>query len=120
LPGTSGLLERALVADSADLRRQHRSELTFGLAEQKAYHGYEAERIAAGRDPAAADFYEDFTRGHPPVASDPGNADTIVYERPFGLFDLALLVQAIVCSVVALWLASNLLSRRKELTAPAA
>jgi hypothetical protein len=111
------LLERALVADSAELRQRHRSELAFGLAEQQAYHGYEAERIAAGRDPGAADFYEDFIRSHPPVASDPGNADTIVHDRPFGLFDLALLVQAIICSVVALWLAGRLLSRRQELKA---
>ncbi len=112
-----GYLEARLSWDPSVLRQHHRTELEFGHAQQQAFQAYEAEHIAKGEDPAAPDFYAAFFHGRPAIASDPGNADTIVYDRPFDWFDGALILQAIICSVAAVAIGSTILTRRKELAA---
>lgn len=111
------ILERRLKTDRAVLRKRHRAELAFGRAEQQAYQGYETEHIAAGRDPDAADFYENFIRSHSPIASDPGNADTVLHEQPLSTVNLILVIQAFVCSMTALVLTDMMINRGRRLPA---
>lgn len=110
-------LEPHLGEPVAALRERHQLELAYGRAEQAAYQAYEAERIAAGRDPAGPGFYDDFFRGRAPIASAPGDADTVVRKLPSGGWRVALWVQAIFCGILALLLLSDVLRRRKELSA---
>lgn len=110
------LLEGRIPLPAEKLRELHRTELAYGRAEQAAYQAYEAERIAAGKDPSAPGFYDDFFRGRKPIASDPGEADTVIYKLPIERWKIILWVQAILCSIAALMLLSNVLKRRKELT----
>ncbi len=108
-------LEQRLHQSSEALREQHRTELAFGRAEQKAYQQYEAEQVAVGRNPATADFYADFFRSRAPIASDPEDADTIVRKLPLGWLDVILVFQALLCSALSVVLWNNLRARRKEL-----
>lgn len=111
-------LEGRRLKESADtLRERHQRELAYGRAEQAAYQTYEAERIAAGHDPVSPGFYDDFYRGRAPIASDAGEADTIVRKLPADRWVVVLWVQAVFCSILALLLLSDVLKRRKELAA---
>jgi hypothetical protein len=69
--------------------RTHREELAYGLAEQKAYHDYEAQQIASGKNPSDPDFYRDFFATHKNLASPVGNAD-IVFHYPYPMNDIVL------------------------------
>jgi hypothetical protein len=110
-------LELRLKEPADTLRRRHQAELAFGRAEQQAYQRYEAERIAAGQDPGAPDFYADFFRGRAPIASDPGNADTFVMVDKPGIFDALLITQAIACSLAVLVLLTRMATRMSQPTA---
>jgi hypothetical protein len=110
-------LERKLQQSATELREQHRTELAFGRAEQQAYQTYEAERIAKGADPDAPDFYDDFFRGRPPIASDTDNADTVAIERRVTGWDAILVLQALVCTLLTAILATKLISRWQQPTA---
>ena len=111
-------LEKTLSLDADTLRQRHQAELAFGNAEQKAYQTYEAERIAAGKDPSAADFYADFFRDRTPIASDPGNVDTIAIITPISTVDVLLMLQAVLCSIVTLFLGVKLLKRSLGYSSP--
>jgi len=111
------VLEKMLAIPATALREQHRSELAHGRAEQQAYQTHEAERITAGQDPATPGFYDDFFRGRPAIASDPGNADTIARAKSTAGFELFLILQAIVCSVLSGLLLLRIFSLKKQLAA---
>ena len=64
-----------------EMRQLHRKELAWGEQYQRDYQQYEAKRIAEGMALDNPKFYEDFFRGRPPVASDPGLADDIYITR---------------------------------------
>ena len=99
------------------LREQHRTELAYGRVEQAAYQTYEAEQTAAGKDPSAPGFYDDFFRGRKPIASEPGEADTVIYKKPVERWVIILWVQAILCSIATLALIMSVIRRQKELAA---
>lgn len=105
------VLEQRLNLDAEHLRQQHQAELAFGRAEQKAYQTFEVEQIVAGKDPAASDFYADFFRDRAPIASDPGNVDTIAIVEPASPMDVVLMVQAILCSIITLYLGLRVFTR---------
>ena len=48
-----------------------------GEAWQAAYQQYEADRIAAGEDPEAPEFYAAFERAHGSIATPAGAEDTL-------------------------------------------
>jgi hypothetical protein len=117
--GRQRFLEQGLGEDGDTLRRRHQAELAFGRGEQVAYQAYEAERIAAGKDPAAPDFYADFFHQRPPIASDPGTSDTVAIVAPATAVDTLLLLQAVLCSVLTLFLGGKVLSRWWQRETPA-
>ncbi len=110
-------LEMTLGQSADTLRKQHQSELADGRAEQAAYQAYEAEQIGAGKDPTSAGFYDDFFRGRQPIASDPGEADTVVYKLPVNRWMVVVWMQAFICTLMTLALISAVMRRRRELTA---
>ncbi len=69
-------------ADEDAWRKKFDAELAHGLAWQEARMAYEAERIAAGADPEADDFYEAFDAEHGSIASPPGGIDWIDHAEP--------------------------------------
>ena len=83
-------IELALAAtggpDPRELRALFDKELAEGKAWQAAYQEYEAERIAAGDDPSAPGFYDEFERRHGSIATPPGPEDTlrVMTSRPPG------------------------------------
>ncbi len=109
------VLERLMTVSADTLRKQHHAELAYGRAEQAAYQAYEAEQITAGKNPSDARFYDAFFQGRPPIASDPGEADTIVRELPMSGFDLILVLQAVLCAVLTGLMLLRIFSLKKQL-----
>lgn len=107
-------LEMKLQQSATDLRNQHRAELAFGRAEQQAYQTYEADRIAMGADPDAPGFYDDFFRGRSPIASETDNADTVAEEIRVTGWDIILVLQALLCTLLTAILATKLVSRWQQ------
>lgn len=72
-------LERGLGEPHDQLQARHDAELAFGLRYQEERQRFEAERIAAGADLDAPDFFAAFDREfeaeHGPIASPVGDAD---------------------------------------------
>jgi len=60
------------------MRKQHQSELAWGLAYQKEYQDFEASRIAAGVSLNDPNFYTPFFQTHPSIASAPGLSDDAI------------------------------------------
>jgi hypothetical protein len=110
-------LEARIKIPAEKLREQHRTELAYGRAEQAAYQTYEAEQIAVGKAPLAPGFYADFFRDRKPIASDPGEADTVVYKKSVERWVIILWVQAILCSIATLSLIISVIRRQRELAA---
>ena len=110
-------LEQLLGTTSSQLRQLHRAELAYGKGEQSAYQNYESAQIAAGRDPSDPDFYKEFFHGRAPLASDPGEADTIVRELPMSGFDLILVLQAVLCAILTGLMLLRIFSLKKQLAA---
>jgi len=79
--GRMRAIEKSLWHDNGpsrgSLQALFEKELAEGKAWQAAYQDYEAERIAAGDDPEAPDFYAAFHRTHGSIASSPGPEDTL-------------------------------------------
>ncbi len=61
-----------------NMRARHGSELAWGRALQKAYHDFEASRIAAGVSLNDPNFYTPFYQSHPSIASSPGLSDDAI------------------------------------------
>lgn len=68
------------------LQARHEAELAFGLRYQEERQRFEAERIAAGADIDAPDFFAEFDRAfeaqHGPIASPLGGADLVRIRSP--------------------------------------
>jgi hypothetical protein len=71
------------------LPRRFEVELAHGLRYQEAYQNYEKEKIAAGGSLDDPPFYDDFHARHGPIASPPGDADSLVVEKTAPGWDLA-------------------------------
>jgi len=63
------------------MRRQHTSELAWGIAFQKAYQDYEAAQIAAGVPLNDPNFYAAFFQNRPSIASAPGLSDDFILKQ---------------------------------------
>jgi tetratricopeptide (TPR) repeat protein len=60
------------------MRKQHQAELAWGIDYQNAYHDYEARQIAKGVSLDDPNFYTEFFKNRPPIASRPGQSDDLV------------------------------------------
>lgn len=111
------VLEGLMKTSDVTLRKQHQAELAYGRAEQAAYQTYEAQQIAAGKNPSDTGFYNDFFHDRPPIASYPGEADTIVRVLPMAGFDLILVLQAVICAILTGLMLLRIFSLKKQLAA---
>src|SRR5262249_5636518 len=74
-------IEKTLPADEvATLRPNFEDELAYGLRYQKEYQDFEAAKIAAGADIFDEHFFDDFHKGHEPIASPSGPEEWYVFE----------------------------------------
>lgn len=63
------------------LREAFRRELQFGLSWQKDYQDFEAAHLGKGKSPNSADFFDEFLRSQPAIASIPGPEEYSVFVR---------------------------------------